>query len=102
MKYLVYQKPDTNSQEVFSAKSDAEAYYKAGKMFGLDVRSEDPKGYFTKLTPPIRTQPLVIEMSGGCLVDVHNLPNGYEYILVDHDNLSDKEAKKLLSKHVRV
>jgi hypothetical protein len=28
---------------------------------------------------------IVIEVRGGCVVDVRNLPEGYSYHLIDHD-----------------
>ena len=34
---------------------------------------------------------VVIEISGGCLTEVHNIPKGYTYELIDHDNLQEEE-----------
>lgn len=37
---------------------------------------------------------VIVEVSGGCVQEVHNLPKGYTYTLVDWDNyeqMSDEE-----------
>ena len=42
---------------------------------------------------------VVVEIYGGCLDDVHNLPEGYNYALIDWDNLkemSEEEFKELI------
>lgn len=45
---------------------------------------------------------IVIEIYGGCLSDVHNIPENYNYDLIDWDDLKEcdeNEFKKLLKKH---
>ena len=34
---------------------------------------------------------ITIEIYGGCLTDVRNLPKGWNYELIDHDNLEAEE-----------
>ena len=36
---------------------------------------------------------VVIEIGGGLLMDVHNLPEGWDYLLCDYDNLESGEEK---------
>lgn len=40
---------------------------------------------------PEKTITIVIE--GGCLVDVSGLPDGWDYELIDHDNLDAEDAE---------
>ena len=34
---------------------------------------------------------IIIEVMGGCVVDVHNLPEGYTYDIDDHDLMEEGE-----------
>jgi hypothetical protein len=43
---------------------------------------------------------IVIEIYGGCLNDVHNLPDDYNYTLVDYDNLSEMDEEEFIEEVV--
>jgi len=42
--------------------------------------------------PPPVSKTIRIEIRGGCLDEVSNLPPGWDYELVDHDNCEEPEA----------
>ncbi len=41
-------------------------------------------------SPTKNAKTIIIEISGGVLVDVRNLPEGWEYELINHDHLKDE------------
>jgi hypothetical protein len=62
----------------------------------------DRKYYIPKILEKIKKEDktVVIEIYRGCLSEVHNLPDGFKYELVDWDaleeNMDEEEFKKLL------
>tara|TARA_R110000824_G_scaffold395966_2_gene597111 strand:- start:1072 stop:1230 length:159 start_codon:yes stop_codon:yes gene_type:complete len=47
---------------------------------------------------------ITIEIMGGCVVDVYNLPEGYTYELYDHDltDIDDEEKRKDIATRIGV
>ncbi len=35
-----------------------------------------------------------IEVFGGCVTEVTNLPEGYDYEIVDHDHIAEQDQEK--------
>jgi len=53
------------------------------------VSDEAIKSYFDKAKEDKKS--IIVEIEGGVLVDVLNLPEGFTYTLVDHDDLKEMD-----------